>query len=62
MLFFTDTGTLEYTSLVGVLLGAIAVLWRALQRKDAQIERLLREMRSETKRKQRRPPSADSAE
>jgi hypothetical protein len=52
-------GKLEYSGLVGVLLIAVGVLWRAYLKKDDQVQALIKEMLLHTDAVNQIPPSLD---
>ena len=52
-------GKLEYSGLVGVLLIAVAVLWRANEKKDAAVREMLKEMLTHTEAVNQIPPSLE---
>jgi len=52
-------GKLEYSGLVGALIIAVGVLWRANEKKDAAVREMLKEMLTHTDAVNQIPPSLD---
>jgi len=54
-----SAGQIEYTSLVAVLIAGIVTLWKALAKKDDQIQTLTKEMITHTDSLNQIPPALD---